>query len=335
MSKKINVSIIGATGYTGLELLRLIVGHPHIELKFLVSASNSGKKISDVYPHLKNVCDMELTNPSLQKIAEESDCVFLALPYFEAQKIVPKLIGKTKIIDLSADFRIQDKNLYKKYYGNDHSFVEGISKFVYGIPEFDKEKIASSENIANPGCFAIAILLAISPIKHLVEHADIFAITGSSGSGKTPSAGTHHPVRNHNVKSYKMGTHQHVAEVIQQLDISADRLTFVPTSGPFTRGIHLTAFVDLKGSKDDVMNLFNKAYKAQPFVRIKDEVQLADVIGSNFCDISIHFDNGKLIVQSVIDNLVKGAAGNAIQNFNIMFGFDETVCLKAFSPLYP
>jgi N-acetyl-gamma-glutamyl-phosphate reductase len=335
MSKKIIVSIIGATGYTGLELLRLIAGHSDIELKFVTSASSPGKKISDVCPHLENVCDIELTNPSPEEIAEESDCVFLALPYFEAQKIVPKLIGKTKIIDLSADFRIQDKALYKKYYGADHSFAAGIAKFVYGLPEFNKKEIASADNVANPGCFAIAMLLALSPIKNLVSHTALFAITGSSGSGKTPSLGTHHPVRNHNIKSYKIGEHQHLAEVMQELDVTANQLTFVPSSGPFTRGIHLTAFIDLKDLEDKVISLFKEAYKEQPFVRIKNTVQLADVVGSNFCDISIHFHNGKVVVQAVIDNLVKGAAGTAIQNFNIMFGLDETVCLNTFAPLYP
>ena len=337
MSKKITVSIIGATGYTGLEILRLIINHPNMELKFITSASNAGKKISEIFPHLENVFDMKLTNLSPQAVAEASDCVFLALPYFEAQKIVPDMIGKTKIIDLSADFRIQDKSLYKKYYGIDHSFVEGITKFIYGMPEFNKKEIASATNIANPGCFATSILLALSPIKELIHHADILAITGSSGSGKTPSASTHHAVRNHNVKSYKIGTHQHIAEVVENLEISTNQLTFIPTSGPFTRGIHSTAFVTLKTSKPkaEITSLFEKAYKSQPFVRIKDSVQLADIVGSNFCDIAIHFQEETLVIQSVIDNLIKGAAGNALQNFNIVFGLDEDVCLNTFSPLYP
>lgn len=337
MSKKINVSIMGATGYTGLEILRLIAGHPYMEIKFLVSENHAGKKISDIYPHLKGICDLELTNPSVSEIVQESDLVFLALPYFESQKIVPELTGKTKIIDLSADFRIQDEALYKKYYGQDHGFKSGLADFVYGMPEFYKETISSCNNIANPGCFATAMNLVLFPIKNLVKKADVFAVTGSSGSGKTPAIGTHHPIRNNNLKSYKIGNHQHIAEVVETLGVDDTQITFVPTSGPFVRGIHLTAFVDLNNdvNEQEVIDFFQKAYQDQPFVRLKSEVQLAEVIGSNFCDIAIHFVNGKLVIQSVIDNLLKGAAGTAIQNFNLMFGFEETVGLKMFGPIYP
>lgn len=337
MFKKISASIVGVTGYTGIELVRLLVNHPYVELKHLVSQTHTGEKLSDVWPHLKNICDLALTAKDVKEVGEESEIVFLALPHHESQKIVPNILNKTKIIDLSADFRIQDQNMYPKYYGHEHSFPEGISEFIYGLPELNKESICGAKNIANPGCFAITAELALLPLKGLIEDISLFAITGSSGAGKTPKDETHHAVRNHNVTSYKIGTHQHIPEIIQVLSISESQLTFVPTSGPFTRGIYLTAYVELNKDlpEEEIINLYEQTYANTPFVRIKKHIQLADVIGSNFCDISLQTMNGKLIIQAVIDNLVRGAAGSAIQNMNIMSGFDETTGLKTISPLFP
>lgn len=337
MFKKISTSIIGVTGYTGIELVRLLVNHPYVELKHLASQSHTDEKLSDVWPHLKNICDITLTAKDVKEVAEESEVVFLALPHHESQKIVPSILNKTKIIDLSADFRIQDQNVYTKYYGHTHSFPEGISQFIYGLPESNKESICGAKNIANPGCFAITAELALLPLKGLIGDISLFTITGSSGAGKTPKDETHHAVRNHNVSSYKIGTHQHVPEIIQILGIEESQLTFVPTSGPFTRGIHLTAYVHLNKNlpKEEIIHLYEQTYANAPFVRIKKHIQLADVIGSNFCDISLHNVNGKLIIQAVIDNLVRGAAGTAIQNMNIICGLDETTGLKNVSPLFP
>lgn len=336
---KINISIIGATGYTGLELIRLLIGHPHIKLKYLVSKNHTGEQISNIYPHLKGVCDIKLTDIDLKTVAKESDLVFLTLPNFESQKIMPKLIGKTKIIDFSGDFRIKDIKLYEKYYKKSHKSQDSINQFIYGLPEAQKGIIETSDNIANPGCFAIASQLALLPLKNLIKHVDIFVITGSSGSGKTAKENTHHPVRDHNIKSYKIGSHQHIPEIIQTLGLSESDINFVPTSGPFTRGIHLTAFADLKKKKkinqSDVSTLFKKIYRDSPFIRLKPGVELASVVGSNFCDISIQIINQKIVIQAVIDNLIKGAAGNAIQNMNLMFGFDESAGLNIFSPIYP
>jgi len=322
--KKITASIIGATGYTGLELIRLINGHPAIALKYITSESAVGEKLSDIWPHLKGICELTLSALPLEKIAQESDCVFLALPHFQSQKIVQKLFGLTKIIDLSADFRLKNP-------------LKSKEKFIYGIPELYKNDLIKADNIANPGCFATAIELALMPIKKLLNFAYILGITGSSGSGKLPADGTHHPLRSHNIKSYKIGTHQHEAEICQTLNISPAQFVFVPTSGPFVRGIHVTAFVDFKKplSKEKIIQLFQTTYENAPFVRVKNEVQVVDVVGSNYCDISVNFCNGKAVIQAVIDNLVKGASGNAIQNFNLMFGLDETAGLKTVGPLFP
>lgn len=337
MFKKISTSIIGVTGYTGIELVRLLVNHPYVELKHLVSQTHTEEKLSNVWPHLKNICDLTLTAKDSKEVAEESEVVFLALPHHESQKIVPSILNKTKIIDLSADFRIQDQNVYQKYYGHEHSFPEGVSQFIYGFPELNKESIYGAKNIATPGCFAIAAELALLPLNGLIQEVSLFAITGSSGAGKMPKGETHHAVRNHNVASYKIGTHQHIPEIIQILGLEEPQLTFVPTSGPFTRGIHLTASVHLNKDlpQEELLHLYEQTYADAPFVRIKKHIQLADVIGSNFCDISLQKLNGKLIIQAVIDNLVRGAAGTAIQNMNIMSGFDETTGLRTISPLFP
>ncbi|MBI4994954.1 N-acetyl-gamma-glutamyl-phosphate reductase [Candidatus Peregrinibacteria bacterium] len=336
MPQKIKVAIIGPTGYTGIELVRILSNHPYVEIACLISRSDAGKCISEVYPHLKGVCDLPLTDTPLKTVAEKSDVVFLAVPHTESLTIVSQIMGLTKIIDLSGDFRLQNTALYEKYYNHKHSFPKAVRKFIYGFPEINKEKIAVSANVANPGCFALLSQFALLPFKDLIRSANILAVTGSSGSGKTPVPGAHHPVRHHNVKSYKINIHQHIPEILQTTGISETQLNFVPTSGPFTRGIHLTAFLDLKKdfSQAELENLIKKTYKNQPFVRIKNEVELAAVVGSNFCDLAVYKIEGGALVQGVFDNLIKGASGNAIQNFNIMFGFDETESLKALTPLY-
>ncbi|MDA1061019.1 MAG: N-acetyl-gamma-glutamyl-phosphate reductase [bacterium] len=308
---KINTSIIGATGYTGIELLKFLLNHPNVEIKHLTSSSFEGP-ICEIYPHLCNISKHQITKTDPIKVAKESDVVFLALPHGESCNIVPQISGKTKIIDLANDYRLS-------------------KDFIYGLPEINDVK--KSSQIANPGCFAIATQLALYPLKKSIKHVNIVAITGSSGSGKTPSETTHHPIRNHNVKSYKIGIHQHIPEIIQTLEIQESQITMIPTSGPFTRGIHLTAFVE--GKTENASKTYKKAYKNAPFIRIKDNVELANVIGSNFCDISIHEHNGQTIIQAVIDNLIKGAAGTAIQNFNLMNNLKEDSGLRNLIPIFP
>lgn len=312
---KIKISIIGATGYTGIELLKILLQHPQVEIKYLTAGSSEGK-ISDHYPHFKNICDITLSKISPEKIAKESDTIFLALPHGESEKIIPEIIGKCKIIDLGNDYRLK-------------------KSFTYGVPEIYKKEIAKSQNVANPGCFAIAGQLALYPLKGQIKKAYIQAITGSSGSGKSPSEITHHPIRNHNLKSYKITTHQHIPEILYSSGLKEKDLIFVPSSGPFTRGIHLTAFIEFKKTLNNAKKLYEKVYANCPFIRISENVELANVIGSNFCDIAIHQTSQGLVVQTVIDNLIKGAAGTAIQNFNLMHGFKENMALNQLIPLYP
>jgi N-acetyl-gamma-glutamyl-phosphate reductase common form len=331
MGKKIRASIIGVTGYTGLDLLRLLLVHPDVEIAYLTSRQHPREKIGRVYPHLAHL-PLEITDTAPAEAAKGSDVVFLALPHKMAQEVAAEIHGKVKIVDLSADFRLEDEKTYAAYY-EEHKYPHLLKEFAYGLPEvFGRDKIAKAKSVANPGCFALVSQLLLYPFKGHIKQADIFAVTGSSGAGKSPVDGTHHPVRNHNMKSYNINKHRHIPEIIRAGGIEAAQLNFVPTSGPFTRGIFAQAFITLdKGVADPAA-----VYAGCPFVRIQKNVELANVTGSNFADLSFEVgQGGHVIAQGVIDNLVKGAAGSAIQNMNLMFGLDETAGLFNVAPLYP
>lgn len=334
MAKKIKASIIGITGYTGLELLRLLLAHPHVEIKYLTSRQHNKEPIGNLYPHLAHT-GLMVTNTAQETVADESDVVFLCLPHKTAQDVVAALHGKVKVIDLSADFRLDDAKTYAKYY-EEHKYPALLKKVVYGLPEVGyTAAIKKASSVANPGCFALLSQLLLFPFKGNIKQADIFAVTGSSGAGKTPGDGTHHPVRNHNIKSYNINKHRHIPEIIRAGGIKENQLNFVPTSGPFTRGIFAQAFITLK--KDvDVSALVKKTYKNAPFVRLQQQVALADIVGSNFVDLNFTLGaDGKILAQGALDNIVKGAGGSAVQNMNLMFGLDETAGLWNLSPLYP
>ena len=334
---KINISIIGITGYTGLELLRMLAAHPHAEIKYLTSRQHENTPIGEVFPHLSHL-DMEITNTDHDVVANESDVVFLCLPHKTAQDAVAGMMSKTKVIDLSADYRLDDVATYKKYYGIDHNHADLLGTIVYGLPELNRKAIKSANVVANPGCFALLSQLLLMPFKGLINHADIMAVTGSSGAGKSPVDGTHHPVRSHNMKSYSVNKHRHIPEIIRTAEITEEQLNFVPTSGPFTRGIFANAFISLSENVE-LEQLIEAQYADEPFVRImpeEQEVALANVVGSNFCDVSFKLGtDGRIIAQGAIDNLVKGAAGCAVQNMNLMFNFDENAGLNNLNPVYP
>ncbi len=325
------ISIIGITGYTGLELLRLLNAHPSVEIAHVTSRAHDSSPIGAVYPHLSHM-DLVISNPSLDVIAKDSDIVFLCLPHKTAQDTVAALHGSVKIIDLSADFRLDDAATYERYYNVPHIYPELLKSSVYGLPEIiGAHKISHANIVANPGCFALLSQIMLYPFAGLIARADIMAVTGSSGSGKTANDGTHHPIRSHNMKSYNINKHRHIPEICRTAKITEEQLNFVPTSGSFTRGIFATAFIETK-NVIDVKSPYNDA----PFVRVMDSVALANIIGSNFCDLSFtQVSERNYIVQGVIDNLVKGAGGCAVQNMNLMCGYDETLGLINLSPLYP
>ncbi len=325
------ISIIGITGYTGLELLRLLNAHPQVEIAHVTSRQHENTLIGEVYPHLAHM-DLIVSNPTLDQIAKDSDVVFLCLPHKTAQDTVATLYGKVKIIDLSADFRLDDVATYEKYYATPHNYPDLLEKAIYGLPEITgNDVIAKADIIANPGCFALLSQLMLYPFAGNIESTDIIAVTGSSGSGKTANDGTHHPVRSHNMKSYNINKHRHIPEICRSAKITEEQLNFVPTSGSFTRGIFATAFVRTSAE----VNIDN-LYESNPFMRISDNIALANIVGSNFCDLNYkRVSENNYIVQGVIDNLVKGAAGCAVQNMNLICGYNETSGLDILSPLYP
>lgn len=328
------VSIIGITGYTGLELLRLLLAHPKVEIAHVTSRQHDGVKIGEIYPHLAHL-DLVVSNPDLDQIAKDSDYVFLCLPHKTAQDTVAALCDKVRVIDLSADFRLDDVETYEKYYSTPHNYPELLKEAVYGLPEITgHEAIKKARIIANPGCFALLSQMLLYPFAGTIEQADIMAITGSSGAGKSPSDGTHHPVRNHNLKSYNINVHRHIPEICRTAQIHDTQMNFVPTSGPFTRGIFATAFIKTKKGAEPKCAV--GLHKNDPFVRIQNEVAIANVAGSNFVDLTFKkVDENNYIAQGAIDNLVKGAAGCAVQNMNIMNGDDETLGLLNLAPIYP
>jgi N-acetyl-gamma-glutamyl-phosphate reductase len=333
MTKRIRVSIVGVTGYTGLELLRVLLAHPQVDIACLTSRQHEKEKIGNLYPHLAHL-DLFVTNPAYDEVVRRSDVVFLALPHKTAQGAVAELHGKVRLIDLSADFRLKDPAVYEKYYES-HQYPHLLQDFVYGLPEVvGKQAIRTAQNIANPGCFALLAQLLLYPFRGRIAAADIFAVTGSSGSGKTPGDGTHHPVRNHNMQSYNINKHRHIPEIISTAGIDESQLNFIPTSGPFTRGIFTQAFITLKDGDGGALPA--DVYADCPFVRLQEKVALANVVGSNFADLSFKTGRqGKISAQGAIDNLVKGAAGSAVQNMNLMFNLDETTGLSLLTPVYP
>jgi len=322
----LKASIVGITGYTGIETLRILLAHPDVEIGHLTSRQHEDVAIGEVYPHLAHL-GLRVTNTDHKTVGADSDVVFLGLPHKTAQDVVADLHGKVKVIDLSADYRLDDVAIYEKYY-QEHKHPALLSEVIYGAPEINRDDIRGADTVANPGCFALLSQLMLLPFVGSIEHADIMAITGSSGSGRSASDGTHHPVRSHNMKSYNVNAHRHIPEITRTAGITEDQLNFVPTSGPFVRGIFATAFIKTDTTPKDV-------YSDHPFVKICDNVALANIVGSNFCDLSFTATDGGYIVQGALDNLVKGAAGCAVQNMNLMFGLDETAGLSNLSPVYP
>jgi N-acetyl-gamma-glutamyl-phosphate reductase len=331
--KRIKASIIGITGYTGLELLRLLSLHPLADIVHLCARADHPHTIGDIFAHLSHL-KHQISQAPLETVAADSDIVFVALPHRAAQDVVSQLHGRTRVIDLSADFRLDDAATYARYYET-HKYPHLLREVAYGLPEvFGRNSIRSAQTIANPGCFALLAQTLLFPFRETIASADIFAVTGSSGAGKTPTDGTHHPIRAHNLRTYNINTHRHLPEIARGAGLDESRINFVPSSGPFVRGIFAQAF--LTPLPDFVNAALPEPYADEPFIRIKHSVELVNVIGSNFVDISMQKgQDGRILVQGALDNLVKGAAGSAIQNMNIAFGIPETTGLITLLPVVP
>ena len=325
---KIKVGVVGASGYTGSELLRLLVNHHNVEIVFAYSKTNNGKSICDIFNDLVGEIDLKFTNK-----VNPSDVIFLCQGHGKSKDFVLNnlISSNTKIIDLSQDFRLE-KSITM---GNENR------KFIYGLPELQKDLIKTSNNIANPGCFATALQLALLPsINNNIINSDIHsnAITGSTGAGIIPSSTTHYSWRNNNISSYKEFNHQHLDEIKYSFDkknIINYNINLITVRGSFTRGIFCTSYFECKTEINVIKEIYKKFYNDHPFVIISEnEINLKQVVNTNKCILHFSLINGKLLITSIIDNLIKGASGQAIQNMNLMFGLKETEGLRLKSSIF-
>ncbi len=343
----IKASIIGATGYTGVELVRLLLSHPKVKIAALSSVSFLGKPISEVYPSLLSACQMELCDE--KEAVEKGDVVFACLPHGMSQEIAAECAAKNKaFIDLGADFRLEKEEDYMQWYKGAFLDKELHKKAVYGLPELFRDSIKKTKIVANPGCYPTSIALALYPAlsKGIIstEGIVIDSKSGVTGAGRTPTLNTHFPECNESVSPYKVGTHRHTPEIEQTLSKAAGapvKVTFVPHLLPVNRGILSTCYAKLKegAGEEKVREIYEEFYKNEPFVRVlpKDtQAGIKNVKFSNFCDISLNIDSrtGTFIAVSALDNMVKGAAGQAVQNMNILFCFDETAGLTLIPPAF-
>ncbi|MDR1913586.1 MAG: N-acetyl-gamma-glutamyl-phosphate reductase [Clostridiales bacterium] len=345
----IKVGIIGATGYGGGELVRLLAFHPAAKVHAVTSRSYIGKAYSEVFENFRHEEELVLQEENMDSIAKECDVVFLALPHgIASQKVTKDLLRKTKIIDFGADFRLSDADAYEKWYKVEHSGREVLSQAVYGLSEMYRDKIAKSRLVANPGCYTTCGILALYPlVKDKIIDLDsiiIDAKSGVSGAGRGLDLKLHYDEANETVKAYGIGNHRHVPEMEEQLSIAAGRpilLSFTPHLVPMNRGILLTAYAKLnkKFSYEEVNEIYQKYYKDEYFIRLTKKGVSPEtkwVKASNFCDLGFTIDErvGRIIVVAALDNLVKGAAGQAVQNMNLLFGLEERAGLDM-PPVFP
>lgn len=347
MANKIKVSIMGGTGYAAAELVRRLVKHPHVEILRISSIDHVGKNIGEVHRNFGTSLPYIFEDLTSEQVAAGADLVFLCLPHKVSFLKVPELIKcGVRIIDFSGDYRTKDVNEYNKYYKCEHTNPENLDKFVYGLPELNREKIRKAQYVANPGCFPTGLALSLLPLANaglLKGKIRAIAPTGSSGSGVYPSESTHHPIRARNLKSYRPLQHQHQPEMEQTLreaggkDICVD---FIPMSVPTTRGILTNAIVDVDPSvtPDQITKIYQDYYKNSPCVRVvgpKKEPEVVNIAGTNTVEVGWYLREPILGTRSfaamcAIDNLVRGASGQAIQNMNLMFGIEEQTGLDDF-----
>lgn len=340
----ISAGIVGGTGYTGVELLRLLVSHPEVEVTQVTSRTDAGTPVAQMFPNLRGILDLSFVEPNPAELAE-CDVVFFATPHGVAQSQMPALIERgVRVIDLSADFRIRDAELWAQWYGQAHGCPELIEQAVYGLPERNRAAIAGAQLVACPGCYPTATQLAFLPLieQNLVEPGSLIAnaASGVSGAGKQAKVGNLFAEVADSFKAYASSGHRHLPEIEQGLRDAQPvgsqevRVTFVPHLLPMIRGIHVTAYATLTNPAEPLHLLYENRYESEPFVDVLpagSHPETRTVKTSNMCRIALVQPQGRdtVVIMSVIDNLTKGASGQAVQNMNIMFGFDETLGLQA------
>ncbi len=336
----IKVGIVGGTGYTGVELMRLLARHPAARMQVITSRSEAGKPVAELFPNLRGIVDLNFIEPAIDAY-HDCDLVFFATPNTTAMSQAEELLASgIRVIDLAADFRIKHIPTWEQWYGATHACPALVADAVYGLPELNREAIREARLVANPGCYPTSVILALLPLlaNKLIDPKSIIADckSGTSGAGRKASVGTAFCEVTESVKAYGVDGHRHlpeIREVLQTLNADAD-LVFTPHLMPMIRGIHATVYADASGPADQVQSVFEDYYRAEPFIDVMpagSHPETRSVRGANVCRIAVHYlaAANKYVVLSVEDNLVKGAAGQAIQNMNLMFGLDETAGLEA------
>ena len=339
----IKAAVLGATGYAGIELVRLLSNHPEVSIEILGSQSFDGQKLSDVYQNFEHILEKECEKLDLEKV-KNCDVAFTALPHGASKEVIPKLLEQgVKVIDLSGDYRYDDVNVYEEWYGEPHSSPELLAESVYGLCELHRDKIKSARLIGNPGCYTTCSILGAAPLlaSKIGETKNIIvdAKSGVTGAGRGLGLPYHFCECTENSKAYKIATHRHTSEIEQELSNIAGEnimLSFTPHLIPQKRGILSTIYINLNKpcTTEEIVDLYKEYYKDEFFVRVKDAGKLPEtkhVAGSNFVDIGVVVDKRlqRAVVVSAIDNIVKGAAGQAVQNMNLLFGLEETTGLKS------
>jgi N-acetyl-gamma-glutamyl-phosphate reductase len=334
----IRVAILGASGYSALELIKLLVRHPDVEITALTSRQTDAKPIAEVHPSIAGQLDLRLENLHPIEVAERADCVFCCLPHGASAAAVAELLPRgKKVIDLSADYRLNDAQEYKRWYGLDHPDPDRMPSTVYGLPELYREEIKQASLVANPGCYPTSAILALAPLLETgairSDGIMIDSKSGVSGAGREPKAHLHFPECNESVTAYGVGTHRHMPEIDQVLSSVAKaevRVVFTPHLIPMDRGILTTAYSQPTDEFDEksLLGILKEFYSDEPFVRVPQALpSTKQVWGTNYCDITVRAVRGRTVTISVIDNLIKGASGAAVQNFNLLYGFKETTAL--------
>ncbi|MGE6231059.1 N-acetyl-gamma-glutamyl-phosphate reductase [Paenibacillus chitinolyticus] len=349
MTEHVRAAIVGSTGYGGVELIRLLLGHPAVTITSVISSSSAGAPISEGFPHLNSIMHDSLDAVDVPLIASKADVVFLATPAGVAAKLAPQMLDAgLKVIDLSGDFRLKTPEIYTQWYKREGASQEDLDKAVFGLCEIYGEQVPGKAFISNPGCYPTATLLGLVPAVKAgwIDPSTIIvdAKSGISGGGRGLGLGFHYAEANENFSAYKLNRHQHIPEIEQVLSDAAGReviITFSTHLVPMTRGIMATCYAQLNGEHDtrEFIEMYRNFYEGRRFVRIREEGKwpaTKEVWGSNYCDIGFAVDErtNRVTVVSVIDNVMKGAAGQAVQNLNLMLGWDETTGLQL-TPVYP
>jgi len=332
------VAILGATGYTALELIKILLRHPEVEITTVTSRQEGNPPISSVHPSLVDQLDLNLENLEVAQVSSRADCVFSCLPHgASASSVVELLNAGCRVIDFSADYRLNDVATYEQWYGVRHPDPDRVSKTAYGLPEWFREDIVDAQLVANPGCYPTSAILALAPLlkAKLIEPEDIIvdSKTGVSGGGRNPKLTFHYPECNESISAYNVGRHRHGPEIEQILgnaSVSSPEVIFTPHLVPMDRGILSTCYSRPANpvTEEDVLEVLASTYANEPFVRVVEHLPgTKDVSGTNFCDITARVVKGRVLTISCVDNLIKGASGAAVQNFNVMYGLDETMSL--------